>query len=371
MQPASPPRANDLTWPDRPDVPDAEPSYGVTSTATAFPVSPDSPAVLADPPSPACGRAVPAAATWVSPPRPPDAAAELSPVGPLVAVAAALPPEMTTDMLLPVRPEDAVAAAAPPAPPVTPAAGAERTLQSRPAEPFVAVAVASPVSPLRDSPSAPLPPELSDQALPLSPLLENALAAPPGPGVTPKTDVPGRDPEPGLTRLSALPVSPDRAVVAEAPRTVTATATEFPELPDRADEATLSPVASLRPGSTTAACGARAPASPERAADTAEPETATETAVAMPGVPTDDPLGIATLPTTGGSTVAWAPSPALRATARPQLGTVAVPSSTVQCRRSAPDDEPPASRSQLATSTVTEPRASARVLPSPASRSAT
>ena len=58
-QPASPPRANDPTWPDRPDVPDAEPSYGVTSTATASPVSPDAPATRRRPAVTRCGRVGP------------------------------------------------------------------------------------------------------------------------------------------------------------------------------------------------------------------------------------------------------------------------------------------------------------------------
>jgi hypothetical protein len=235
-QPASPPRAKDRTRPDRPERPVAEPSYGVTSTDTASPVSPDTPSADAEPPSLVRATPVPGAATWVSPPRPPTAAAVLSPVGPLVAVATALPPEMTSENVLPVRPDVAVDPAAPPAPPIAaPVSPAPPgAVQSYPAKPFVALAAASPVSPERDSPAAPLVPVDSAHALPLSPLLAPAVACPPVPGTAPAPVVAGAGSDPALTELVALPVSPDRAVEEEAPRTVTATAIEVPERPELA-----------------------------------------------------------------------------------------------------------------------------------------
>jgi len=81
-------------------------------------------------------------------------------------------------------------------------------------------------------------------------------------------------------------VSPDRADVADAPRTVSATAIDVPESPDMAKEPDRGDaVDDAVPCSTSAPRGTRTPASPVRALDTAAPETATEIDVAIPGTP--------------------------------------------------------------------------------------
>ena len=273
--------------------------------------------------------------------------------------------------MVPLRPEVAVASAFPPEPPTTDPAAPEPEVavpvQSWPGDPTVTEASASPVSPLRESPTAPVLPAVIAHALPLSPLVADDEAVPPAPGLVIEPAAPAAGSGVATTVLRAAPVSPERAAVEDEPRTVRATATESPDRPDRAVE--VPPVAEVSAGEDNAAdLGTRTPASPVRAADTAVPETATETAVAIPGAPAVV-VGAVAVENRGGSTVACAPAPADTATAMAQLGTVSPSSPAGQCTSSASERSAPESRSQLATST--DALSSPKVSPAPASRSAT